>query len=142
MSPENFGMITREADYAIRCILFLSRIEGKLTSVKDISGPMGIPPSFLAKILQKLLKSGLVESVRGAGGGFRLKRKPEDINLCDVVEAIDGPVALNRCAVDENICEFSVGCPIHPVWVELRRDVEGVLKKHNFKSLLDMSADR
>ena len=128
-------MITREADYAIRCVLYMSAAEGKLTNVKEIAEPMEIPQSFLAKILQKLLKAGLVESVRGAGGGFKLMKKPSDINLHEVVVAIDGTMSLNRCVDDPASCELSHDCVMHPIWQDVSEELAELLKKKDFKSL-------
>lgn len=135
-------MITRESDYAVRCILYLSDNKDTLSSVKDIAEPMDIPQSFLAKILQRLLKAGLVESVRGAGGGFRLAMAPGDISLLDVVKAIDGTVSFNKCVDDNDFCDLRQECVMHPIWKELSADVEGVLGKKDFRTLSQAYARR
>lgn len=127
--------ITKQTDYAIRCVLFLSRSPDKVFMIDSISAKMNIPRSFLAKILQRLAKAGIVESLRGVKGGFRIARKPSDISLLDVVEAIEGSVAMNKCAVDKKLCELSNTCSVHPVWVEIRKDVETRLKKWTFARL-------
>jgi Rrf2 family protein len=127
--------ITRETDYAIRCVDYLSDKWGSVTMVDEISREKCVPKSFLAKILQKLTKASLVRSYRGVKGGFELTRQPKDITLLDVIEAIQGPVAMNMCALDEKTCGFSSSCAVHPVWVEIRREVEKILKKNNFAKL-------
>jgi Rrf2 family protein len=134
-------MITKEADYAVRCVLFLSQAPKEYTSVKDISAPMLIPVSFLAKILQKLIKGGVVESIRGAGGGYRLIKAPQDISVLDVIIAIDGPVALNRCVLDPKVCMLNDWCAMHPLWAELSWVVSDRLRKKNFKELLTDSKE-
>jgi len=128
-------MITREADYAIRCILYMCSMKEELANVKVIAEPMGIPQSFLAKILQKLLKAGIVESIRGAGGGFRLKKKPSEINLYDVVVAIDGTMSLNRCVDNPSTCELSDDCVVHPIWVDVSREMDALIKTKDFQTL-------
>jgi Rrf2 family protein len=128
-------MITREADYAVRCVLYLARKPGKVSNVKEITEPMQIPHSFLAKILQRLVKAGIVQSVRGAGGGFRLTKKPEEITLYDVIKATSGPLSINECVVDERACQLSSTCSVHPIWTEIRDDIERKLEKQNFKTL-------
>jgi Rrf2 family protein len=128
-------MITREADYAIRCILYMSSMKEKMANVKVIAEPMGIPQSFLAKILQKLMKAGIVESIRGAGGGFRLQKKPSEINLYDVVVAIDGTMSLNRCVDDPSTCELSPDCVVHPIWVDVSGELELLIKSKDFENL-------
>jgi len=130
--------ITRETDYAIRCVLHLSESPDRVFMVKEIANSKKIPREFLAKILQKLTKAGIVESIRGVKGGFRLTRKPEDINLLEVIEVIEGPVAMNRCAINRRLCSLSDSCSVHPVWVDVRRKVEDILKSHNFAMLSKM----
>jgi Rrf2 family protein len=103
--------------------------------VEEISREMSIPKSFLAKILQKLTKVGILKSFRGVKGGFQLARKPGQISLLDVIETIQGPTAMNKCAVDKKSCKFSSSCTVHPVWVELRKKVEQHLKKVTFKQM-------
>ncbi len=128
--------ITREADYAIRCVLHLSESEGEIVMVNEIAKARKIPRSFLAKILQRLAKAGIIKSFRGVNGGYQLAKSPEKINLLDVIEAIDGPVAMNRCAIDRRMCSLSDECVVHPVWVELRKETERRLRKIDFRRLM------
>ncbi|MFZ5998150.1 MAG: RrF2 family transcriptional regulator [Nitrospirota bacterium] len=127
--------ITREADYAIRCVFYLSSRPNDVTMIDEIAREMSIPKSFLAKILQKLAKAGIVNSFRGVKGGFQLARAPKDITLLDVVEAIEGPVGMNICVLDKGQCDLSSTCCIHPVWVEIRKDFRKLLGKRDFASL-------
>ena len=127
--------ITRETDYAIRCVCYLADKRDEVIMVDDISKEMHIPKSFLAKILQKLSKASLAKSYRGVKGGFALARHPSKISLLDVIEAIQGPILINICAVDD-VCRFSDTCVIHPVWIEIRQQVETMLKKKYFADLL------
>ena len=129
-------VITRETDYAMRCTLFLSRHQEDVKMLEAVATEMAIPKSFLAKIVQKLAKAGVVESFRGAKGGIRLSRAPEEISLLDVIEAVQGPVAMNRCAVDKTTCSLSCSCVVHPVWTQLRKEMEQRLKAINFRSLM------
>lgn len=128
--------VTRKADYAVRCILHLSRHPLKVITVSDISKSMKIPMSFLSKILQSLMKHDIVKSVRGVKGGFRLAKEPGDINLLQVIEAVQGPSAANVCALDKKLCRLSRTCSVHPVWVEIREVVEKRLKEETFAMLL------
>lgn len=127
--------VTREADYAVRCVLFLSGDPEHIASAKEISQSMDIPKSFISKILQRLSAKGIVTSVRGLKGGFRLVKKPREITLFEVIEAIQGPSAMNICAIDKRRCSRSSTCTVHPIWVEIRKKVEKRLKKENFSTL-------
>jgi Rrf2 family protein len=104
--------------------------------VEEIAREMNIPRSFLAKILQKLTKAGYVKSFRGVKGGFQIAKTPRHISLLDVIEVVQGPTAINQCAVDKKSCKFSSYCTVHPVWIELRRKVEQHLKKVTFQKLI------
>jgi len=128
--------ITREADYAVRCVLYLSEEPERSASVHEISEFTDVPRSFLAKILQRLSGRGIVMSRRGVKGGFQLLRRPKNINLLEVIEAIQGPSAMSACAIDKRMCNRSSTCSVHPLWVKIRGDVEERLKKENFAKLV------
>ena len=128
--------LTREADYAVRCVLFLSREAGRTASAAEISKAALVPRGFLAKILQRLAKRGIVRSTKGAAGGFALSRPPGEVCLLDVIEALQGPLAINACAVDEKACDLADACAAHPIWVELRKGMEERLKEETFAKLI------
>ena len=128
--------ITRETDYAIRCVLFLAMQPDRVFMVGEIAEKKDVPKAFLAKILQKLVKGGIVSSIRGVKGGFRLNKKPKDISLLKVIEAVDGPVSLNICVVDKRSCDRSGHCSIHNVWVDLHDDFAKKLNSIDFSRLV------
>jgi len=68
-------------------------------------------------------------------GRFLSYKKPQDINLYDVITAIEGPVALNKCTVNKKSCSLSRTCKVHPIWVTVRREIEEVLKKNTFNKI-------
>lgn len=116
--------ITRQADYAMRAIYYLSMIgmENR-ASTSQIAKEQNIPPSFLAKIISQLSVAGLLHTSRGARGGVMLARKPQDITMLDVVEAIDGPILLNECVEDAHGCKFDKDCPMRSMWCEIQDDL-------------------
>jgi Rrf2 family protein len=128
--------ITRETDYAIRCVYYLAGKLDEVINADEISKELHVPKSFLSKILQKLSKASLVKPYRGIKGGFALARHPSKISLFDVIKAIQGPIIINICAVDQKACRLSDTCVIHPVWIDIREQVETMLKKKNFADLL------
>ncbi len=131
--------ITKQTDYAIRCVLYLSQNHSEVKVVDEIARAKSIPKVFLAKILQKLARAGIVRSHRGVKGGFELAKRPKDISLLDVIEAIEGPVAMNICAIDKRMCNLSNTCSVHPVWIKLREETERKLRRYNFERLLKES---
>ena len=125
--------ITRQADYALRAMLYLARQEeNKRASTSRIAEEQQIPPSFLAKIISQLSIAGLIHTSRGARGGVLLARAPEDISLLEVVEAIDGPISLNECTHDPNGCPFGEDCPLHSVWGDAQSELVNKLKNTTF----------
>jgi Rrf2 family protein len=126
--------IRRETDYAIRCIYYLSERD-KIVMVDEISREMHIPKSFLAKILQRLSKAGIVTSYVGVKGGFNLAKTPGQISLYDIIVAIEGPVALNKCTVNKRSCSLSRTCKVHPIWVNIRDEIEALLRKSTFNRM-------
>lgn len=125
--------ITRQADYAVRAVLFLSRLGlGNRAATSQIAKDQHIPPSFLAKIISQLSIAGLLNTSRGARGGVTLARAPEKITLLEVVEAIDGPIRLNECVHADGMCAFADDCPLVSVWQDAQRDLVGRLGGANF----------
>lgn len=124
--------ITRQADYALRAVIYLSKLEPEeRAATSQIAQEQHIPPSFLAKIVSQLSVAGLLQTSRGARGGVSLARSPQEINVLDVVEAIDGPILLNEC-VNNGSCEFGEECPMKPVWCETQKDLTQRLSKITF----------
>ena len=99
--------------------------------------PGKIPPQFVLKVLQALARARLIESQRGVGGGFVLTADPERTSLLDVIEAIEGPTALNACLTSSAGCARSTWCPAHRVWVEAQAAMTGVLRSATIGSLAE-----
>lgn len=125
--------ITRQADYALRAVIYLARIDQNTkASTKDIAEEQQIPPSFLAKIISQLSIAGLITTSRGARGGVSLAKAPEKISILEVVEAIDGPMLLNECTGNPNTCPFGEDCPLHHVWCEAKAELHEKLSAATF----------
>lgn len=132
--------ITRQADYAVRAVLYLSRMgNNQRAATSTVAQEQNIPPSFLAKIISQLSIAGLLHTSRGARGGVTLAREPKEITLLEVIEAIDGPIQLNECVGDGGSCTFDNDCPLRPVWCEAQEELVSRLKGTNFEQLLAQS---
>ena len=133
--------ITRQADYAVRAVLYLARLgQTERAATSQVAQEQRIPPSFLAKIISQLSIAGLLHTSRGARGGVTLARDPEEITLLEVIEAIDGPIMLNECVGDSGSCTFDEECPLRPVWCEAQNDLVNRLRGTNFAQLLEQTA--
>lgn len=133
--------ITRQADYALRAMLYLSELEPtKKAATSQIAQHQRIPPSFLAKIISQLSIAGLIKTSRGARGGVELARAPEKISVLEVVEAIDGPITLNECSAQPEGCPFGEDCPIRPIWCSTQHELVDRLRSTSFGQLLEAKA--
>ena len=128
--------LTRDGEYAVRAILFLaSQPLGKISLISEISKVQDVPKSYLAKIMQHLVKVGLVNSRRGAKGGFFLARPADRITLRQTIEAVEGPIYLNVCLIRKGECPRDEICPVHPVWREAQEKLFSVLESKTMAQL-------
>jgi Rrf2 family protein len=129
--------ITRQADYALRAMVYLARLgPEERAATKKIAEVQKIPPSFLAKIISQLSIAKLIDTSRGARGGVKLARPGGEISLLEVVEAIDGPIALNDCTVSPGKCDNAEFCPLHDIWQEAQDDLVAKLRNTTFDKYL------
>lgn len=127
--------ITQEADYAVRLIDCLAR-EGRRLDAHTISETTGVTLRFTLKILRKLVIGSIVVSYKGVSGGYELARKPSEINMKQVIEAVDGPIAINRCLSGELPCshtEKECGCYYHSIFAEVSKSIQDKFESINFE---------
>ena len=117
--------MTRDADYAVRVALDLAaHAPGALVRRAGIARRQGVPGAYLAKIVQRMARGGLVTTRRGVAGGVALARDPTTLTLGEVITALDGLLCLNRCVERPGACPRDRFCPVHPVWLRVQRLVE------------------
>ncbi|HPN38144.1 MAG TPA: Rrf2 family transcriptional regulator [Melioribacteraceae bacterium] len=132
--------ITLACEYAIRAMLFLAnQPNDKLIPTKDIAEFGDIPKPFLQKILNKLTKSNLINSIRGINGGVRLSKDANDICLLEIIEAIEGKIFFNQCFFEPDFCHRTNWCAVHTVWSEAQNMVRSHLKSKSLKYLVDIN---
>jgi Rrf2 family protein len=127
-------LVTREADYAIRCVLEVAR-HGRI-SAAEVARTRTISRTFLGKIVQTLAKAGIVSTRRGVGGGISLAVAPEDLTLLQIIEAIEGPLVLNECLLPQPDCAQMAVCPAYPYLCE----AQGTLRRILDVTVADMLA--
>jgi Rrf2 family protein len=128
--------ITREADYAVRAVLEMS-LQPDRARIRstEIARKYNIPAGVLTRLLARLSAEAIVDSQRGAGGGVRLRLPACDVTLLQVVEAIDGPITLNRCTLRPGECPNDGSCVVHPVWMMLRDALRALMAGVTFDKL-------
>jgi Rrf2 family protein len=121
--------ITARAEYAVRAMVELAAAgEGATVAAEEITVAQGIPRAFLLGILGELRRAGLLGSVRGSGGGWRLARAAGEVTLADVVRAVEGPLARVSEARPEALDYPPSAASLQLVWVALRASIRGVLE--------------
>jgi len=130
-------VITRATEYAVRTIIFLAQQpKNDIVLKKDICRTQEVTPAFLTKILQPLIKAGIVSSQRGVGGGFLLAKDPNEITMFDILQAEEGQLKLNHCLIDADFCSRDGYCSAHEVWHETQHEMSQVLKRYSIADLV------
>jgi Rrf2 family protein len=124
-------------DYAIRAAAHLAAQPGTLVQLKDITRQEAIPAPFVGKILQSLVRAGILRSVKGPRGGYGLARPPREVSLLMVKAAVDGTRDLDTCAVGLGPCSDEIPCPLHDAFKPIRQAIRRYLES---TTLADMTA--
>ncbi|RXZ83237.1 Rrf2 family transcriptional regulator [Paenibacillaceae bacterium] len=122
---------SKATNYALHTMMFLATAPDKQIGVQQLADKQGVSPTYLSKILTKLVKSGLIESSSGANGGYRMKRSNEDVSFLDVIHAIEGTASLFNCSLHGN---QSSECLIQKEMVEAERKMEEHLRNQKIQA--------
>ncbi|MGM0568189.1 MAG: RrF2 family transcriptional regulator [Elusimicrobiota bacterium] len=134
--------ISTKGRYAVRCMLNLAIHGGEPSvPVSRISKEEDISANYIEQLFLKLKKAGLVESVRGRSGGYRLLKEPEEITAAGIIEAVEGPIVTVDC-VREGNCERYDACTTKYLWEVLSKKIEEVLGNTTLKDLCDTARDK
>jgi len=135
--------LTRATNYAVRALAAMGE-RGTLarSDLPTLAREMGAPAAFLGKVLQRLGRAGLVEGARGAGGGYSLARRPEEITVREVVEAFEGATSLAACSSGEERCPRAGGCRTRRLWSRLRKRLNAALESETIGDLVAANGSR
>ena len=136
--------LTRQADYGILLLAEMaSGLPGVVHAAPDLATATGLPLPMVAKTLKQLGREGLLESQRGARGGYRLARPAADISLADVVIAVEGPIAMTACTDGgTGDCGLEARCRVHHNWQKLNRVVIGALARVSLAEMIQAEPRR
>ena len=131
--------ISTRSRYGTRVLLDLALCEGKEpVPLKEIARRQQISLLYLEHIVTPLISAGIIRSTRGAHGGVRLARPPQEIKLSEVLGLLEGSIAPVDCINDPNVCVRSELCATRDVWIELKRAMDGVLESKTLQDLAEM----
>jgi len=126
----------RECEYALKGMVALAgTAQHQALPLREIAAQEKLPQGFLSKIFQRLVRQGLLESNRGAHGGYTLARPAPVITLRQILEAIEGPDLFDRCLFSYRRCGQETTCIIHPYWRRLRGDVSKLFDEVSLQDL-------
>lgn len=131
--------VSTKAQYGMRALVEVALGGDRPTSLKTVADRQGLSHQYLEQIFAVLRRSGIVDSVRGAQGGYRLARAADRITALDVVELLEGSVAPVTCIEDESTCDRVGACSTEGLWRDVDRAVRRVLSG---TTLADMVAER
>lgn len=130
-------MLSRKADYGVRAMMDIARRPPTTRAiVAEIAERQHIPAFYLAKIMPRLARAGLVRTSLGAAGGIALGMSASEITLLQIIEAIDGPLTLNLCSLDPGRCECSGDCPALDMWCRAQAQLNQMLTQTRLGDLI------
>lgn len=124
-------LIRRDTDYAFRLVAQLAGATelDRAISARILADENEVSYALACKILQKLVRAGIVESTMGPKGGFRLALPPAKVQFKQVIEAVQGPVRVNKCLLGDFKCPLKGKCPAHPKMAKLQAQINGFLRE-------------
>jgi len=123
-------------EYALRAMLYIcSKPFGTSYQISEIAEKNDIPDNFLRKIIPLLKKANLVNSQRGNGGGIALQKKAENITPLEIIDAVEGPILLNKCLIHDKFCSRDDYCSFHIFWADAQKELKEKLASRNLHEL-------
>ncbi|MCK6455132.1 MAG: Rrf2 family transcriptional regulator [Phycisphaerae bacterium] len=132
-------LYTTGCEYAIRAMTYIAATTapGQFCLLKSVTEGSHLPHHFIGKILQSLVKAGLLLSAKGRGGGFALRKDAKEIRLADIIQALDGVDRLDRCVIGLPECDESQPCAVHHAWGDIRERIRSVTTDVTLADLAD-----
>lgn len=134
----NKKMFSKSCEYAIKATIFIAThcCKGEKVGLKEIANEIDSPIAFTAKILQVLVKKNIIKSSKGVGGGFIISREElKNINLYDIVKAIEGDSVFLRCGLGLSNCSEDYPCPVHEKFKHVKKDLIFMLENTSLEEL-------
>lgn len=134
--------MSRLTDYGTGVLAYLASAGNRPHSANEVAEHTGLPVATVSKILKLLTRSELVSSHRGAQGGYVLSRPAVDITAAEVIDALEGPVALTACSVEDGNCELEAQCLVGNAWQRINLAIRRALDEISLAELASMQAGR
>ncbi|SRR5579875_221625 len=134
--------LSKRGDYVMRSAILLARAfdDGSSRKIREVVAGTLVPQTFASQVLADLVRAGLATSRAGRGGGYRLSRAPSEITVLEVVEAAEGPLRADRCALGEGPCHWEAVCPLHETWSAATMALRDLLSSTSLAELASRDA--
>ncbi len=130
--------ISTKGRYGLRILLDLAlHDDGTPRMIRDIAGSQQISEKYISRLIIELRKAGMVKSVRGSRGGYRIARYPKNLTVLDIVEVMEGPVSILDCVTTPGCCDRLEGCAACSVWGEINAEIRKSLAKVTLQDIID-----
>ena len=128
--------ISKLTDYGTLILVHLAGAEnGRLYPASDVAEGTELSLPTVQKVLKMLAKKGLVESARGADGGYRLARSADDISAAEILDCLEGPVSLTECSQEDSHCELEANCQVGSAWQRISTAIRGAMQEIRLSDL-------
>ena len=133
--------LSTRGKYGLFAMYYLAVHEGEGPQSLQSIASMGVPKQYLEQLLGHLRRAGLVNTVRGAQGGYQIAKPPKDITLLDVIDAMEGPIELSECTADDRLCKRSSECVVRRVWQQLTDSINQELARVSLQTMLEIEGE-
>ena len=137
-------MFKKETEYALRALVYIwqQNMRGRRPGIAETAEEILAPPPFTAKILQRLVKNGLLFSQKGKGGGFFFDEDQSDVLLADVIMLTEGPKVFTSCGFGLGKCQDKNPCPIHDQYKSIRISLNNVFSENTIQDLAEKNQNK
>lgn len=130
-------MFNKETEYALRSLVYIQveNDKGRRPGLSEIAGEIDAPPFYTAKILQRMVRQGFVQSRKGRGGGFFFDCRQAPLRIGDVIKAVEGDNLMTSCAFGLKHCDEINPCPLHSRYAPIREAINALVREETIQSL-------
>ena len=129
--------LSTRGKYGLYAMHYLAKQEGKGPQPLQNIAQIGVPKQYLEQLLGNLRRAGLVNTVRGAKGGYEIAKAPSEITILNIIDAMEGPIELSECALDNNCCERANDCAARRVWIRATERINRELDAIKLSDMLE-----
>lgn len=137
-------MFNKETEYALRGLVYiqLQNLDGRRPGTAEVAREIDAPPFFTAKILQRLVKSGFMNSIKGKGGGFYFDPSKPDLPVINLISATEGDRSFSGCGFGLRYCDENNPCPMHTKYAPIRDAIRKLVSEETVQSLAEKVRNR